>query len=86
MATKVLIIASPAEPFASSADPALKPNQPTQSSPVPMPVITSECGAIGSFGYPMRLPRISAATSAETPALMWTTVPPAKSSAPALKK
>jgi len=27
-----------------------------------------------------------AATSAETPALMWTTVPPAKSSAPSLKK
>src|SRR3546814_15658036 len=38
VATKVFIIARAAEPLASSAEPALKPNQPTQSRPVPMPV------------------------------------------------
>src|SRR3546814_3602279 len=37
VATKVFIIARAAEPLASSAEPALKPNQPTQSRPVPMP-------------------------------------------------
>ena len=31
---------------------------------------------------PMRLPSTRAATRADTPAVMWTTVPPAKSSAP----
>ena len=31
-------------------DPALKPNQPTQSSEAPIMVMTSECGGIGSFG------------------------------------
>src|SRR3546814_19908176 len=46
VATKVLIIASAAEPFASSAEPALKPNKPTHSNPVPMKVIVRQCGAI----------------------------------------
>ena len=50
VATKVLIIARPAEPLASSAEPALKPNQPTHSRPVPIMVIVSECGGIGSVG------------------------------------
>lgn len=40
------------------------------------------CGRIGSFGQPLRLPRTIASASAATPALMCTTVPPAKSSAP----
>jgi hypothetical protein len=31
------------------------------------------------LGYPTRLPRYNAHTSAETPEVMWTTVPPAKS-------
>src|SRR5205823_848571 len=56
--TNVFIIASAAEPFASSADPALKPNQPTHSRPVPIPVIVNECGGIGSLGQPTRLPRM----------------------------
>src|SRR3546814_20794580 len=47
VATKVFIIASAAEPLASSAEPALKPNQPTQSRPVPMPVMVRLCGGMG---------------------------------------
>ena len=49
VAVKVLMRARPAEPLASSAEPALKPNQPTHSRPVPISVIVSECGAISSF-------------------------------------
>ena len=50
VATKVLIIAMPAEaPVASSAEPALKPNQPTQSSDAPIMVMTSEWGGISSL-------------------------------------
>ena len=40
---------------------------------------------MGSRPYPSRLPSTSAMTSAETPELMCTTVPPAKSSAPPAK-
>src|SRR5436305_68324 len=43
-ATSVLTIATAASPFASSAEPALKPNQPTHSSPAPTIVSASECG------------------------------------------
>ena len=43
---KVLKNAMPAPPLASSADPALKPNQPIHSMPVPMAVIITLCGAI----------------------------------------
>src|SRR5262252_4831153 len=69
-----------ARPFEASALPALKPNQPTHSRHAPMKLSTRECGGIGSFGYPVRLPRYKAQTSADTPDVMWTTVPPAKSS------
>src|SRR6516225_4646789 len=50
-----------------SALPALKPNQPTHSRHAPMKLSTSECGAILVCGYPTRLPRYRAVTSAETP-------------------
>ena len=50
VATKVLIMARPATPSASSSDPALKPNQPTHSKPVPIMVITRLCGGMGSAG------------------------------------
>ena len=63
-----------------SALPALKPNQPTHSSPVPIRLSTTLCGSMGSRGKPRRLPSTSAQTSADAPELMWTTVPPAKSS------
>ena len=49
VATKVLIIASAAVPFASRLEPALKPNQPTQSSAAPIIVMVSECGASNSL-------------------------------------
>src|ERR1700754_1532206 len=48
--TKVLIIGTPAAaPVASSPEPALKPNQPTQSSVAPIMVMTSEWGGISSL-------------------------------------
>ena len=45
VATKVLTMASAAVPFASRLEPALKPNQPTQSSEAPIMVMVSEWGA-----------------------------------------
>src|SRR5881275_661099 len=71
-----------ARPPAVIALPALKPNQPNQSSDAPRTVIVASCGSSASRPYPTRRPRTSAATSAETPLVMCTTVPPAKSSAP----
>src|SRR3954468_18387473 len=71
-----------ARPSAASALPALKPNQPTQRSEAPMMLNGRLCGIIGSWGNPMRRPNMQQATSAEIPELIWTTVPPAKSSAP----
>ena len=67
----------------STAEPALKPNQPNHRSPAPRTVIGTSCGSMLSpFGG--ALPIIRATTRADTPELMWTTVPPAKSSAPSL--
>ena len=74
--------ASAAEPSASSAEPALKPNQPNHSIEAPIIVIVRLCGVNASLPRPMRLPRMNAPTRPATPALMCTTVPPAKSSAP----
>src|SRR5579872_4623821 len=76
VATKALVARLPA----AKALPALNPNQPTQSRQAPMKLSTTLCGGIGSLGYPTRLPRYSAQTKADTPEVMWTTVPPAKSS------
>src|SRR5580700_7422612 len=64
---------------AASALPALNPNQPTHSRQAPMKLSTRLCGFIVESGYPNRLPRYNAQTSAETPEVMCTTVPPAKS-------
>src|SRR6516165_2901894 len=82
VASWVTTIAMPARPSAATAEPALKPNQPTHSSDAPTRVSVRLCGAIASLPYPMRLPSISAQTRPEMPALMCTTVPPAKSSTP----
>src|SRR6202163_242944 len=49
VATKELVMASAAPPLASRLDPALKPNQPTQSSEAPIIDMVSECGAIRSL-------------------------------------
>src|SRR5215471_21785975 len=82
VARYVFMNASEAEPFASRADPALNPNQPNHSNDAPIIVIVRLCGAIGSLPRPMRLPSTNAPTRPATPALMCTTVPPAKSKAP----
>ena len=55
---------------AASADPALKPNQPTQSMPAPVTVIVRLWGGIAVAPNPLRGPIIIAATSAATPAVM----------------
>src|SRR5579884_4078107 len=52
---------------AASALPALNPNQPTHSRQAPTQLSTRLCGFMGSAGYPSRLPRYSAQTSAEVP-------------------
>ena len=72
-----------ARPPAVSAEPALNPNQPNHSRPAPSTVIGTSCGSKFSpltTRWPIRIATIRA----ETPELMWTTVPPAKSSAPSL--
>src|SRR5213078_5135918 len=56
VATNALV----ARPFEASALPALNPNQPTHRRHAPMKLRTRLCGGIGSFGYPVRLPRYSA--------------------------
>src|SRR5215207_742674 len=71
-----------ARPFAPTALPALKPNQPNQRSPAPRTVYVRLCGSIFSVLKPTRRPTTSAATRAATPEEMCTTVPPAKSSEP----
>jgi len=48
VATQVLTIARAAPPLASSAEPALKPNQPNHSSEAPIIVKVRLCGAIDS--------------------------------------
>src|SRR5688572_19010585 len=82
VARNVLMNASTAELPASSAEPALKPNQPNHSSDAPIMVMGRLCGVSASRPKPMRLPTTYAPTRPATPALMCTTVPPAKSSAP----
>src|SRR4051794_14703894 len=47
-----------ATPSAATAEPALKPYQPTHSIPVPTMQSTMLCGGIGSLPNPRRLPRI----------------------------
>src|SRR5713226_2473482 len=83
-AVLVFVNASAAMPFAASAEPALKPNQPNHSSPAPSSTSGTLCGTIAVRLKSFRGPSMAAATSADTPALMCTTVPPAKSSAPSL--
>ena len=49
VAPRVLIKARAAKPLASSAEPALKPNQPTHSSEAPTMVSVRLCGAMASL-------------------------------------
>src|SRR5216683_2270175 len=69
VARYVLMKASAAMPLASSALPALKPNQPVQRSAAPIIVIGTLCGVSASLPQPMRLPIRIAATSPATPEL-----------------
>jgi hypothetical protein len=82
VARNVFMKAKAAKPFASSAEPALNPNQPNHSNDAPIIVIVRLCGGMLSRPKPTRLPSTIAPTNPATPALMCTTVPPAKSSAP----
>jgi len=79
VATVVLTHARPATPSAVKADPALKPNQPNHSRAAPSMTNGRLCGRMTSLPKPLRLPTTRASTRAATPALMCTTVPPAKS-------
>src|SRR5215831_11396584 len=72
----VTSMAMPACMPADTAEPALKPNQPTQSSAAPMKVSTMLCAGPVSLRGPSMMAHINPAT----PALICTTVPPAKSS------
>ena len=69
--------AAPAE--AAPAEPPLKPNQPTHNMAVPRKVKTKLPWCIL---FSLRSPRYMAATSAPIPAVMCTTIPPAKSRTP----
>src|SRR5665647_1806022 len=71
-----------ARPFAPIALPALKPNQPNQSSAAPRMVNGMLWGSIAYLPNPTRFPITSASARAANPELICTTVPPAKSSAP----
>src|SRR5881396_1987903 len=57
VAIVVVVKALAATPSAATAEPALKPYQPTQSMPVPTMHNTMLCGAMFSFPKPRRLPR-----------------------------
>ena len=76
----VLMNAYPASDPAERAFPALNPNQPTHNIAAPTTDSTTLCGGIGLVRNPCRRPSTKAQTSAETPELICTTVPPAKSS------
>src|SRR5438105_501845 len=71
-----------ATPDALNAEPALKPNHPNHSKPAPRRVNGTLWGTSPPRAIAWRRPSSRAATSAAVPALTWTTVPPAKSSAP----
>src|SRR3954462_3377816 len=79
VAIVVVMNAFAATPSAATAEPALKPYQPTQSIPVPTIQRTMLCGAIGCLPKPSRLPRIRQRINADHPEDICTTVPPAKS-------
>src|SRR5262249_60169008 len=63
VATKALV----ARPFAATALPALKPNQPTQRSAAPVTVRGRLCGGMGSAPKPNRLPTTIPRTEPDPP-------------------
>src|SRR5215831_16792977 len=81
VAVWVTSMAMPACRPALTAEPALKPNQPTHSREAPIIVSTM----LWAGPVSVRLPNIKAAISPAVPELTCTTVPPAKSSTLKLK-
>src|SRR3954465_4404821 len=79
VASVVVVNAFAATTSAATAEPALKPYQPTQSMPVPIMQSTMLCGGIGVLPKPRRGPIIKHRISADHPDDMCTPVPPAKS-------
>ena len=78
-AASVLIHAVAATPSTAASEPALKPNQPNQSSEAPSRVSGTLCGLTMPFAKPTRRPSTIASARPAAPALMCTAVPPAKS-------
>jgi len=68
-----------AVPFAAKDEPALKPNHPNQSIPVPNKTKGIFVGICSLF---LRFPKVKTPAKAAKPALICTTVPPAKSFMP----
>src|SRR5260370_87888 len=63
----------------ATSDPALKPNQPNHSNPAPSAINGTLCGApVLSHLRPMNITE----AKAENPAVVCTTIPPAKSNTP----
>src|SRR2546422_320223 len=71
-----------ASSFAARALPALNPNQPNQRTEAPRITYGMLFGRLSRRSTPFRRPMTSAAATAETPAAVWTTRPPAKSMTP----
>ena len=78
----VLTNACAAMPLAASAEPPLKPNQPNHNNPVPRPTKATLCGSVFSPGANFLDPTTHTDARAANPALVCTTIPPAKSSTP----
>ena len=78
--------AKPAIEFAPNADPPLNPNQPNHNKAAPKAVSITLIGFIATLLYPVRLPTRYARTKPAKPPFICTTVPPAKSRAPASNK
>src|SRR5581483_9366463 len=68
----------------AKAEPALNPNQPNHKSAAPKITNGTLLATSPGFDFCNRWPTSNAAASAENPADMCTTVPPAKSSAPSV--
>src|SRR5256886_13918824 len=71
-----------ASAFAARALPALNPNHPNQRTEAPRITYGMLFGRLSRRSTPFRRPITSAAATAEAPAAVWTTRPPAKSMTP----